>query len=195
MRLWRRTTDLWPGFGRAWLAGQWPALLLAIGFSAALNVALVMTVRSGDHLGRGWWIVGTGTAWVLVLGLWSLGYWHLPAGSSMVASVSNAKDQAADADSEFRQAQHEYLKGHWLEAELLVGQRLSSKPDDVEARLLLASIQRRTRRFAESGQTLMRLSAAEQAAKWRFEIETEQRLIDELESDASRIPEAERKAA
>ena len=47
-------------------------------------------------------------------------------------------------DDWFREAQHEYLKGHWIAAETQLTRLLARQPADAEARLLLASLQRRS---------------------------------------------------
>jgi hypothetical protein len=65
------------------------------------------------------------------------------------------------------------LKGHWIEAETQLSKLLVQQPDDVEARLLLASIQRRTRRLAAARKTLIRLNGQESAAHWTMEIHAE----------------------
>jgi hypothetical protein len=192
MRLLRWTIELWPGFALAWNAGRWDALVVAAVFSGALNGALVLTVAEHVPLG-GWQLPIGGLAWLLVLGLLAFGIWRRATGGQGAAGAE--PDEAAAIDAAFEEAQHEYLKGHWLEAELIIGQLLARHPRDVEARLLRASIERRTRRWAEAKQTLASLAADEQAAKWLPEIAAEIEQIAELQSESAFSHESDRRAA
>jgi cytochrome c-type biogenesis protein CcmH/NrfG len=101
---------------------------------------------------------------------------------------SGEAQQAAEMEAALVEAQHEYLKGHWLEAELTISRMLAKHPTDVEARLLLASIERRTRRFNEAKQALAALAADERATKWLPEIAAEIEQIGELQSENDSQP-------
>jgi len=191
MRLSLWIASLWPGFVRAWVQGRWEGLVLAAAFAAALNSAFVTTFVWRQEPAAG----GTtaAIAWVLVLGFWAYGIvWlrhDLPGLSSVHGSEANPEHEAL-----FCEAQHKYLKGHWLEAETLVARLLGKRPADIESRLLLASIQRRSKRWNEARKTLVELQEAPAAGKWLLEIETELQQIEELEADA-RTEGTARKAA
>jgi len=172
MRALSWTTCLWPGLTGLWLRGRWGSLLVAIGFGLVLNFALLRTFAPGEMP-----VVLTGAAspvavWVLVLGFWIAGVWL--GRRELVPAKAPVPSQI---DDWFHDAQNEYLKGHWIEAETLLAKLLTERPDDAEARLLLASVQRRTRRLAEAKETLSDLSQSEIAARWALEIHTEQRRI------------------
>jgi hypothetical protein len=164
-------TCLWPGLAALWLRGRLAGLVLAGMFAAALNIALVMTFWAlPSSAGLPGWTLPT-AAWVLVLSFWVLGIrWGLGELSRPQQAASPAAPQLEES---FRQAQTEYLKGHWIEAETLLARLLARHPDDVEARLLLASIERRTRRPAAARKTLESMLQDETTARWTWEIRAE----------------------
>lgn len=176
-------SSLWPGCWHTWQLGHWRGLALAAAFGASLSAALVTTFVWPE------WI-GTGTppaanialSWLLVLGLWAIGAVWLWRDAQRLAPPLDGKSRD-DLERLFEQAQHEYLKGHWIETETLIGQLLGAHSGDVEARLLLASVQRRTKRWSEARTTLNNLKDNERAARWLLEIETELGRIAELESE------------
>jgi hypothetical protein len=91
-------------------------------------------------------------------------------------------------DDWFREAQHAYLKGHWIEAEGLLAKLLARQPADAEARLLLAAVQRRTKAWEQSRRTLNELRALPAAARWGLEIESELEQLSELEAERATEP-------
>ena len=177
MRVLPWITCLWPGLTRLWLLGQWRGLFLAVGFGVLLNGALVGTFVWNEA----WplepnWVAAAGM-WVLVLGLWSLGV--RGAIGQLSTAQPNRAEPSPQLDQWFREAQAEYLKGHWFEAETLLDQILAKNRDDAEARLLLSSVMRRTKRFELARRNLTRLSAA----KWAMEVEGEMRQIEQGEEE------------
>lgn len=173
-------TSLWPGLAPLWLRGRWSGLVAAAAFAGLVQIALVSTFVWPHILSRelpSW--ATPAIAWILVLGFWVAGF---RAGLREL-SRSPVPAPAADPqiDTWFREAQSEYLKGHWFEAESLLAKLLARQANDAEARLLLASIERRTKRLSESRQTLQDLKQSPTAAKWWLEIETELTQLAELE--------------
>src|SRR5262249_18747536 len=77
----------------------------------------------------------------------------------------------------------EYLRGNWLEAEMVVRRLVADRPGDVEAGLLLASGLRRSRRLDEARSALDELSRWDVASAWRMEIDGEYRHLAELEAE------------
>jgi predicted Zn-dependent protease len=97
-------------------------------------------------------------------------------------------------DNWFREAQQAYLQGHWIEAETLLAQLLKRQPADADARLLLASVQRRSGARKQARQTLTELQPV--ATRWHWEIAAELEQITELEEEKSTAaPQPQRKAA
>jgi hypothetical protein len=184
---------LWPGLPQAWRLGSLRGLGLAIAFAAGLNLALVCSL-----VWPRWPIAslpaGSAAAmgWVWVLSLWIVGV-RWTAGTWRTLFPPNP---AADPqiDDWFREAQHAYLNGHWIEAEGLLTRLLARQPADAEARLLLASVQRRSKQREQAQRTLTELQLT--APRWQREIETELKQLADLESDVSIVlEEPPRKAA
>lgn len=174
----------WPGFAPAWLAAKWEGLLLAAVFTAALNSAVLMSFVWPEWLGHGstWGVSGI-VSWLVVLGLGIGGVvWLWRDGSLKTGTATNVDPEL---EARFCEAQHEYLKGHWIEAEGVVREMLNRRPDDVEAGLLLAAIQRRTRLFKEARKTLASLKLIPAAAAWELEIRSEMQQIAELEKEGT----------
>jgi hypothetical protein len=173
--------SLWPGLAQAWLLGRWGGLILAVLSGAALDVAVLTTLAWPQWPVRD---VPVGTnaaaAWLLVLGFWIVGIVQLRSDSNLLRT--NATPAPADPQLEawLREAQHSYLKGHWIETETLLKRLLAVQPHDIESRLLLASVQRQTQRWQEAEQTLVLLSQNSAAAPWRLEIDSELMRIEEL---------------
>ena len=184
---------LWPGLIQAWRLGSLRGLGLATVFAAALNVALV-----SSFVWPRWPIASlpAGTtaaiAWASVLGLWILGLrWTAQSWSQLCPPKPTSDPQLENL---FRDAQHEYLKGHWIAAETLLTRLLARQPADAEARLLLASVQRRSGSRNQARQTLTELQPA--AARWQWEIAAELARLAELDAEQVTVsPEPTRKAA
>ena len=164
---------LWPGLPRLWQRGDWWALLTAIGFAVLLNGALVCTF-AWPHWLPTW---ATFVGWTAIAVTWAMSVWHeyhrLPRFHS---------EQDAAGESLFAKAQHEYLNRNWFETESLLQQVLKDNNDDVDARLMLATLYRRTERVEEANDCLCQLERMERAGKWALEIARERNLIAELGS-------------
>jgi uncharacterized protein HemY len=175
---------LWPGLARLWLRGEFAGLVLAVTFAAAVNLALVTTFVWPQLVSRQLptWLTPM-VAWIAVVWFWIAG---LRTGGRIVAEIVR-KNQPLDAQATqlLRQAQREYLKGHWFEAEALLLDLLHGSPGDVEAHLLLASIQRRTKRPADARQTLRELAELAGSGQWTEEVQREQHKLAELEREQS----------
>jgi hypothetical protein len=137
---------------------------MAIAFTVLLNAALLATfwdLPAVPNLPT--WAMPV-AAWVLVLGFWVLATWL-----GRIPHVA----QTAELDELFRNAQSQYLKGHWLEAETQLRNLLAGQPADVEGRLLLASVFRRTGRLADATRLLNDLKGDVSAGRWQWEIQSE----------------------
>ena len=147
--------------------------MLGGAFATLLQAALAATFAWMDRGGT-FSTAAAALSWVSVLSLWGVGicWWRMDMRRAAGSEPSTAR---SPCDEPLRQAQREYLREHWLEAEMLVRQILMQQPGDVEARLLRASILRRTGRQSEAQQELLRLAGDPRAAVWRWEIETELR--------------------
>lgn len=163
---------VWPGLAALWLRGRWSGLLAAVAFAAALNVSLLAQFASTQPLS----LTVVLSLWLAVATSWAGGFWW----SIRELRQSQAPPSAEAEQDLFIQAQNEYLKGHWFEAEAKLDRLLRSNPEDVDARLLLASLLRHTRRLREASRQLDRLQRQDQSAKWQLEILLERKLVTRL---------------
>jgi hypothetical protein len=156
---------LWPGLARLWRRGEWRGLALAIGGAALLNVTLVA-----------WWIwpewLSASLRWILTaitIAAWLLG----------AIEGRRARRRWLEADQSdphrdlFLAARGEYLRGQASATETLLKQLLAISPDDVEARLMQATLYRHQRRHSEAREQLRRLQRWNRAAHWNQEIRHE----------------------
>lgn len=177
-----RVLCIWPGLAGIWLHGQWTSLLIAFGFALLLNLALVATfVWPGlidSRLKPLVWSA-VGSMW-LVYGL--LG-WRM----TRLRPDATEKMDKAD-DTLFIQAQNEYLKGDFGRAETILAQRIQDDFRDVEARLLLVSLYRRTRRLDKAFRQLDNLNRLDQSVPWKFELERERHLLEMLVAERAETP-------
>lgn len=159
------TTYLWPGLPQLWYWGFSSGLALAALSAALLNMLLLASLVWVEWLGP----------WQLRLGWTATGLlWIGSAGMSAWRGRGNpTPPQPACAEGLFRRALSEYLQGSWFEAEALLGQLLHVHPRDAEARLLLATLLRRTGRPQEALVQLSRLELLRDSEKWSLEIESE----------------------
>lgn len=167
MRRMPRTLCLWPGLAQLWDAGHWRGLALAVGFSLGLNLLLLASLVWVELFSP--WQLRTG--WTALGLMWVVSAWSTAGRNRRIAP------QVATADMLFRQATDHYLVGSYFEAETLLSRVLTQQPGDVEARLLFATLLRRTGRFAAALDQLTRLERFRDGHKWQWETAAERRLI------------------
>jgi hypothetical protein len=155
---------LWPGLYQLWLAGSWAGLVLAAGFALLLNTLLLASFVWVELLG----VRDLRLGWLAVGLLWS--------GSllfSLGAAARGPRPVSRAVEGLFRQALNEYLLGNWFEVESTLAGLLRQAPRDVEGRLLLATMLRRTGRHDEALAHLSQLERLNNAAPWSREIALE----------------------
>ncbi len=158
---------LWPGLAPLWLVGAWSGLGLALSFAALLNLVLITTLVYTELVTPPVRVV----AWLSVAGFW--------AASTLASLRWRAPRQAGRGEQDlFPHGLSEYLQGNWLETEMICQRLLEQNPADAEARLLLASAQRRSGRAAAARQTLLALARQPEAARWQAEIRQELARLD-----------------
>jgi hypothetical protein len=166
-----RTLCCWPGLAGLWLRGQWSSLLVAVGFSLILNLALVSTfVWPG--------VLGTPVKqlmWPLVVSVWLLFGWK--SWCFLKRCEPSSPEPGQDDDGLFIQAQTEYLKGDYSAVERLLVERLQAQSRDAESRLLLVSLYRRTGRVEQARRQLDLLQRLDDSIRWRFEMDRERRRL------------------
>ena len=161
---------LWPGLAGLWLKGRWTGLLQALAFAVLLNASLAESFLRLERID----LVQFSVIWLAVVAAWSAGLWRNFRQLPELRAAAPAADMVADL---YPEAQAEYLKGHWFEAEALLSRQLQRSPEDAEARLLLATLLRRTARTSDADAQLRRLGQCESSYRWQFEIEQERALL------------------
>jgi len=165
-------TCCWPGLSRLWLRGDVGGLLPAVAFAVGINCALWLSFGRNNPLG--WGLLAT--IWLALITVWGVSTWR----SFRRLPEFCRNTSRPEAEGLFIQAQAEYLKGRWFEAEALARQLLRQEPRDVEAQLLLASVYRRMTRFTEAKQRLQAASRSAESARWTWEISAELEILDRI---------------
>ncbi len=175
----RWTAYLWPGLPQLRVRGDGSALALAVGTACLLNLALLSTFVWTELLAAD-----------LRTGLWVAvgGSWGVAAALSALAARRNGPRQERSSGDEFTEALGYYLKGDWLGAQRTLAGLLRHNADDVEARLMLATLLRHTDRVPEAHEQLDRLSRTEGAESWKLEIRRERELLAEKQERDRETP-------
>lgn len=160
---------LWPGLAQLWSYGSWAGLAVAIGAAALLDLLLIVSFGWSELIGESlrntlWAAFGVG--WVTTAG-WS-------------ASRSGGRAPRRDSRGDpFVEALDHYLKGDYYQAEQVLEGLLRQNVRDLDARLMLATLLRRTGRPGEATRQLDTLARFEGAGKWGVEIEKERQYGEE----------------
>lgn len=159
---------LWPGLPMAW-RGSWRGLAAAVGFGWAVNLALATLL----------WPELVGATLRTVLWLTLGGAWLV--GVLITARRQKRGLHEIDAPQQdlFQQALTEYLQRNWFKAENLLDSLVRMRPHDVDAKLMLVTLWRRTGRLNDARQGLAQLERWDNSAKWELEIGAERQLLDE----------------
>ncbi|MDX1964272.1 MAG: hypothetical protein SFX18_14050 [Pirellulales bacterium] len=163
---------LWPGLPELWQGGDFSALIQAVIFSGLLNLCILSTWVWLDLLPGAAWI----GAWLILTGFWIISCYSNARALQKLAYISSGETSA----NLFIQAQTEYLRGNWFEAENHVERLLQRRSNDVEARLLLVAIYRESGHFQAATQELAIVETLSDAAGWRFEILREKAYLQSL---------------
>jgi len=165
----------WPGLPGLWHRGRVSSLAGAVGFSLLLNMAIVATFIWPKLLGEFFPLI----VWPFLTLVWmtsfGLAYKGLPIWSQPVKI--SPPEQPQQSDVLFLRAQQEYLKGDLDKAEKILRKCLDLWPRDIEARLLLATLLRHSRRLYDASEELENLLKYDESINWIQEIRNEQRLI------------------
>jgi tetratricopeptide (TPR) repeat protein len=162
---------LWPGLPRLWMRGDWAALATAVAFGVVFNLVLVTSFIWPELLppSLNW------SGWILVGVVWLASVIHACRALPHLRESPQVDDRGL-----FIQAQAEYLRGHWFEAETLLRQLLRYCRQDVDVLLMLATLYRRTRRYDEAAKQLDQLERLDGACKWRWEIDQERSTLKQI---------------
>ncbi len=162
------TMYLWPGLPQVWSFGSRCFLALAVGIAAAFNALLVTTFGWSELIEPKWRTI----LWVGFVGLWTAAwiwsFWAFRRYAALTAQLPT---------DEFVSAMEHYLKGDYHQAEQLFRRLLHKNQRDLDARLMLATLLRRSKRFEEAAKELNNLAQLEGSEKWELEITRERKLI------------------
>lgn len=167
----------WPGLPGLWYRGRWSSLMVAIGFSLLLNLAIISSfIWTEVFFDKGF----PAFAWPVLLMFWAATAWLAFQNLPDVMSVKTRTQQTVfeHPDTLFIDARSEYLKGHWQQAEGLLLRSLLQTPRDIEARLMLATLYRHTRQFDNATAQLDTIGDFDESATWRPELLRERKLLE-----------------
>ena len=171
MRRKRWAIYLWPGLPQLWSQGSWFGLGVAVAATALLSLAMLWSFGWSELVGSGL----LRSLWVAVVVAWVAS-----AVLSLVGSRrQGSRGQADPAGNTFERALEHYLKGDWFQAERLLADLLRSDAGDPDARLMLATLLRRTGRLEEAAAQLDLLATFDGAGKWEWEIRRERELLSQ----------------
>ncbi len=168
--------DSWPGLARLWQKGSLSGLLIAVIYSILLNATLTVVLIWPGMLPagiKGFLAAALAAAWVAG--------WLDARRLRRHEEWKHRRDPQLDL---FLSARGEYLKSNWQTAERQLRQLLSESPEDVEARLMLATLLRHAGRLAEAKEQLRRLQRRSRAAIWNLEIRHEWEQLSKQECSA-----------
>jgi hypothetical protein len=162
------TTYLWPGLPQLWSHGSWSGLAVAIGAAVALDAVVLASFGWTELVGSG----VRSALWAAFALAWiTAAVWSAIHGGAPVAAASDGRDDP------FAGAVELYLKGDYYRAEQMLVGLLRRNLRDLDARIMLATLLRRSGRLDEAGRQLDVLARFEGADKWELEIQQERRLL------------------
>ena len=184
-------TCCWPGLAQLWLRGEWRGLVTATAFAIVFNLGLAAT-----FIWPQWWPgpwcqalwYGLGITWLIM----AVRSYRFVASFQELTTINEQPVSANEKQHDFFiQAQAEYLKRNWFEAEQWLSKAISRNAYDTEALLLLVTLYRHTGREDEAKQVLQHMRTMERTDKWHWELERERELLDSLRGmdDASQSAE------
>jgi tetratricopeptide (TPR) repeat protein len=161
-----------------WLYGSWAGLFLAVASAAILNLLLLGSFGWSEliaaNLRTAVWVSGGGV-WLIAVGL-----------SVVWCRRWRARANGRSGNDVFAEAVNHYLRGDYFQAELALQRLLRANLRDLDARLMLATLMRRTGRTDEATQQLDTLVRFDGAARWEVEVEQERELLAEAKAAAAR---------
>ncbi len=161
---------LWPGLPYILASASVRALGVSIAAAAVLNLLIAATFLWDELLAPevrnlGWAVLAA--AWVGAAAVW------------LIQRRWNQSRAESDALVSFQTALEHYLRGDWFQTERLLCAILKANPEDVEARLLMATLLRHTNRCDEARRELQRLTGVPGSGAWQWEIERELALLEQ----------------
>ena len=166
---------LWPGLPQMWLYGKWGGLAVALGAAVLLDLLLLVSFGWTELIGSSI----RNILWPTLAAAWiAAAFWSAKQcrRQAVVASPEREEDS-------FPQALDHYVKGDNYQAEQILEGLLRRNVRDLDARLMLATVLRRSKRLDEAAQHLDTLECFEGAEKWEQEIRAERDLLAEARTE------------
>lgn len=165
---------LWPGLSLLWPHGSWLGFALAVGMAAIFDVLLLASFGWDELVGHDLRMV----LWAAFAGAWAAALaW------SIHRSRRERAARCADVKEDgFGEAVGCYLQGDYYEAEQILQTLVRRNDRDLDARLLLATLWRRSGRFEEATRQLDLMVRFEGAEKWELEIQDERERLAEAQA-------------
>ncbi|MEE8453054.1 MAG: hypothetical protein V3R99_14105 [Thermoguttaceae bacterium] len=184
---------MWPGLPQIWQQGSWFGLVIAVAAAGVLNFALLAGFGFSElvagNVRMGLW-AAVGVVWVVSAAI-SYVWVRRQARLQKKRFRRRADREATPDEATFSRATEKYLKGDWFEAERLWGVLLKANSRDLDARLMLATLYRHTKRLDEAAEQLTMLERFEGAEAWELEIRRERELLLELRENTLEETEQE----
>lgn len=158
-------TCLWPGLPELWWRGRLSALPLAVGFAIGLNALLLLRFIYPYWLDP---FLVRAACWLGLIG-WAV--WTIKSFKELPALL--APRAVTEEPDRFAEAQIEYLRARWDQAESLLLGILSIEPRDPPALLLLSGVYRHTQRVDSASLLMEELRRLEISDTWQIEIDAE----------------------
>ncbi len=161
-RFWIASLGFWPGLPQIWAGQEILGLSLAIGFAAALNLAIVGQFVWTEWLGAG----GPPAAFLLALAIW---------GGSFLYTLwwvwrCHPERHRVEIDRLFREGVEHYLLGRWDEARRRFERIVELDETDADALIQLGTLFVRTGQPAAARRAFRRCGELDGGGKWRWEI-------------------------
>jgi hypothetical protein len=169
---------MWPGLPQLWAYGSWAGLFLALATAILLDILILASF--------GWTELINPNLRITCWGAFGV-YWIFASGWSARTLRRRAEVEKIDLPEDaFTEALDYYLKGDYYQTEHVLEGLLQRNLRDADARLMLATLMRRTGRLDEAAGQLDTLSRFEGAEKWGLEIRQErERLTEAKEQKAT----------
>jgi hypothetical protein len=160
---------LWPGAVRVWFRGETRGVVVAVGFAGLLNGCMLGTWVWPELVAANVWPV----TWLMLAAGWLVSVWdnRRVAAAQRIQARTTGSGGDQLADSLFREAQCEYLKGNWAAAQAILTRLVRHDKRDISARLLWASVLARAGHLAKSLEQLRLAERMDEQGLWRAEIE------------------------
>jgi len=162
-RVWIAGLSVWPGLAQIWSGQDVLGMILAVGFAATLNLALVSRYIWTEAFSPGWsafFMALAAVSWAASLGYTLWWVW-----------LCHPERHKVEIDKLYREATEFYLQGRWNEARKRLEQILARDETDADALMQLGTLFVKTEQPALARRSFRQCLELEAGVKWRWEIQ------------------------